>query len=41
MALLFSKVTLTAGGNQVSFLVAGIPKTAYDLIGWVVFEKIH
>ena len=38
MALLFSKVTVTAGNDAVGFLVGGIPKEYDDLEGWNEFD---
>lgn len=34
MALLFSKVTVTAGNDATSFLVGGIPREYDDLEDW-------
>ena len=38
MALLFSKVTVTAGNNATSFLVGGIPREYDDLEDWDEFD---
>lgn len=38
MALLFSKVTVTAGNDAVSFLVGGIPREYDDLEDWGEFD---
>lgn len=38
MALLFSKVTVTAGNDVVSFLVGGIPREYDDLDDWNEFD---
>ena len=38
MALLFSKVTVTAGNDAVSFLVGGIPREYDDLEDWDEFD---
>lgn len=39
MALLFSKVTLTAEDEQTSFFVSGSPKSMDELDGWRAYEK--
>lgn len=38
MALLFSKVTVTAGRDATSFLVGGIPREYGDLEDWDEFD---
>lgn len=40
MAVLFSAVTVTAiaKGEQVEFLVGGIPRELSDLEGWTAFD---
>ena len=38
MALLFSKVTVTAGNDVVRFLVGGIPREYDDLDDWNEFD---
>ena len=38
MALLFSKVTVTAGNDATSFLVGGIPREYDDLEDWDEFD---
>ena len=40
MALLFSKVTLTAeNGNTASLLCPGCPKDGSDLEDWIIYQK--
>lgn len=39
MALLFSKVTLTAEDKQTSFFVSGSPKSIDEFDGWKAYEK--
>ena len=40
MALLFSKVTLTAdNGNTAQLLCGGIPTTNFDLEDWLIYQK--
>ena len=38
MALLFSAVRITAGDDEVEFLVGGIPRELDDLEGWSAFD---
>ena len=38
MALLFSAVTVSAGGAETEFLVSGIPREYDDLYGWRAFD---
>lgn len=38
MALLFSAVRITAGDDEVEFLVGGIPRELGDLEGWSAFD---
>lgn len=38
MAVQFSAVTVTAGGEEVKLFVGGVPKRYDDLEGWRVFE---
>ncbi len=38
MALLFSAVRVTAGDDEVEFLVGGIPRELDDLEGWTAFD---
>lgn len=38
MALLFSKVTMTAGNDAIDFLVGGIPREYDDLENWDEFD---
>ena len=38
MALLFSKVTVTAGNDAASFLVGGIPREYDDMEDWDEFD---
>lgn len=38
MALLFSKVTVNAAGEETELLVGGIPREYDDLEGWKVFD---
>jgi len=40
MALLFSKVTVTAEEKCVEFLVGGIPREYDDLEGWTAFDEL-
>ena len=40
MALLFSKVTVTAGNDATSFLVGGIPREYDDLEDWDEFDDL-
>lgn len=39
MALLFSKVTLTAEDKQTSFFVSGSPKSIDEFDGWKAYER--
>ena len=40
MAVLFSKVTLTAdNGNTAQLLCGGIPTSNYDLEDWLIYQK--
>ena len=40
MAILFSKVTLTAdNGNTAQLLCGGIPTSNYDLEDWLIYQK--
>ena len=40
MALLFSKVTLTAeNGNTAQLLCGGIPASNFDLEDWLIYQK--
>lgn len=39
MALQFSAVTMSANGNQISFLMGGVPRTSDDLEGWKAYER--
>ncbi len=38
MALVFSRVTVTANNESESLLVGGIPRTHQDLEGWVLYD---
>ena len=39
MAILFSKVTLTSGDKNASFLVSGAPASEHSLDGWTNYHS--
>lgn len=39
MGLLFSRVTVSAYGEEESFLVKGTPQDEHDLDGWTVYDR--
>ena len=39
MALIFSKVSVTAAQETMTFLVGGAPRSVQDLVGWTMFDQ--